>query len=54
MYEGGEAYVRDPAAWKKVGLAFIDNGDYMERLLACDTIPHHDTARHTTPHHDTP
>ena len=34
MYAGGEPIVRDPAAWEKAGLEFIDNKDYMERLLA--------------------
>ena len=33
MYEGGEEFVRDPKAWEAVGLKFIDNKDYMERLL---------------------
>ena len=34
MYEGADPIVRDPKAWQKVGLEFIDNGDYMDRLLA--------------------
>jgi aminoglycoside phosphotransferase (APT) family kinase protein len=34
MYEGGEEFVRDPKAWEAAGLEFIDNKDYMERLLA--------------------
>ena len=33
MYEGGEEFVHDPKAWEAAGLEFIDNKDYMERLL---------------------
>jgi hypothetical protein len=34
IYAQQEVFVRDPKAWEKVGLEFIDNGDYMGRLLA--------------------
>ena len=33
QYQSGEEIVRDPAAWEKVGLKYVDKGNYMDRLL---------------------
>lgn len=34
QYRGGADVVNDPAAWRAVGLEFIDNGDHMEQLIS--------------------